>query len=57
MSCVALCGPLWAVLVSGNIGTLQDDKVALRACKWPLLRLCVLPLSCPAGYGRKNAAC
>ena len=40
MPCVALCGPLWAVLVSGNIGTLQDGKAALRACKWPLRRFC-----------------
>lgn len=40
MPCVALCGPLWAVLVSGNIGTLTDIKTALRACKWPLRRFC-----------------
>lgn len=47
MPCVALCGPLWAVLVSGNIGTLQDGKAALRACKWPLRRFCVFASPLP----------
>nr|DAV30818.1 MAG TPA: hypothetical protein [Caudoviricetes sp.] len=54
MPCVALCGPLWAVLVSGNIGTLQDGKAALRACKWPLRRFCFCLSPAPL---RKNAAC
>lgn len=40
--CLAFCGPIYGVLWYWNIGTLQDNKTALRACKWSLRRFCFL---------------
>nr|DAH66324.1 MAG TPA: hypothetical protein [Caudoviricetes sp.] len=38
--CLAFCGPIYGVLWYWDIGTLQDNKTALRACKWSLRRFC-----------------